>query len=322
MKLVLFDSRDRFAGLEDALGAFSGVMLSRARDPDGLSKALTQAEVLITTNRLYTPEHAAIIRAHGKSLRWIQFSTSGIDKAVASGLPSGVTVTNAAGLRAFAVAEHAIALMLGLVRQVRATERARGDGFWSRDVITPAMENLSGKHLVIVGLGAIGQEIARKAKAFDMQVTGISRASGPIANIDRIRPRSELQAAVAAADILLLSVNHDESTEKILSRDVIQTMKPTAYVVNIARGQLVDEPALAEALKANKIAGAGLDVTVTEPLPAAHPFWAMPNVLLTPHVAGAGSTDDGAAFLKIFLGNLGHWLRKEPLKYVVIGRTP
>ena len=322
MKLVLFDSRDRFPGLEGALSAFPGVTLARTRDPASLAAALAEAEILVTSNRIYTAEPAAVIREHGKNLRWIQFSTSGIDKAMASGLPSGVTVTNAAGLRAFAVAEHAIALMLDLVRQVRATEQARADDFWCRDVVTPSMDNLSGKHLVLVGLGAIGQEIARKAKAFDMQVTGISRAAEPIAHIDRIRPRGELQAAAAEADILLLSVNHDETTDKIVSRAVIQAMKPSAYLVNIARGQLVDEPALVEALAAGKIAGAGLDVTMTEPLPAGHPFWAMPNVLLTPHVAGAGSTDDGAAFLKIFLGNLDRWLRKEPLKNVVIERTP
>jgi len=322
MKLVLFDSRDRFSGLETELRAFPGVTLVHARDQDALAAALAQADALITTNRLYTPEHAAVIRAHGQDLRWIQFSTSGIDKAVASGLPSGVTITNAAGLRAFAVAEHAIALMLGLVRHVGATESARREEVWSRDAITPSMDNLSGKHLVLVGLGAIGQEIARKAKAFDMRVTGISRAAGPIANIDRIHPRSGLQAAAAEADILLLSVSHDETTDKILSRSVIQAMKPAAYVVNIARGQLVDEPALIEALQAGKIAGAGLDVTVTEPLPPGHPFWAMPNVLLTPHVGGAGSTDDGAAFLKIFLENLRRWRRQEPLKNVVIERTP
>ncbi len=322
MKLVLFDSRDRFPGLEGALGAFPGVTLARTRDLPSLAAALAEAEILVTSNRIYTAEPAGVIREHGKNLRWIQFSTSGIDKAVTSGMPSGVTVTNAAGLRAFAVAEHAIALMLDLVRQVRATEKARADDFWCRDVVTPSMDNLSGKHLVLVGLGAIGQEVARKAKAFDMRITGVSRATGPIANIDRIRPRNELQAAAAEADILLLSINHDESTDKIMSCAVIQAMKPSAYLVNIARGQLVDEPALIDALEAGKIAGAGLDVTVTEPLPAGHPFWAMPNVLLTPHVAGAGSTDDGTAFLKIFLGNLDRWLRNEPLRNVVIERTP
>jgi phosphoglycerate dehydrogenase-like enzyme len=204
---------------------------------------------------------------------------------------------------------------------VRATEQARGDAVWLRDSVSPSMDNLARKHLVIVGLGAIGQDIARKAKAFDMQVTGISRASGPMIHVDRIRPRGELQAAAAEADIVLLSVNHDESTNKILSRDVIAAMKPTACVINIARGSLVDEPALIEALQRGKIAGAGLDVTTTEPLPSGHPFWEMDNVLLTPHVGGAGSRESGG-FLKIFLENLRRWVAQETLTKVVIDRTP
>lgn len=322
MKLVLLDSRDRFPGFEEALAAFPGATLARARDAQSLRAALPQAEILIVSNRLYTPEHAEIIRESGKDLRWLQFSTSGIDKAADNGLPSGVTVTNAAGLRAFAVAEHALALMLGLVRQFRATEKARRDEFWSRDAVTPSMDNLSGKHLVLIGLGAIGHEIARRAKAFDMQVTGISRSKEPIAHVDRIRPRCELQAAAAEADILLLSVIYDETTDKILNRGVIAAMKPTAYLVNIARGRLVDEAALVEALQAGRIAGAGLDVTVTEPLPPGHPFWTLPNVLLTPHVGGAGSSDDGTSFMKIFLDNLRRWQRQEPLKNLVIERTP
>lgn len=321
MKLVLFDSRGRFSGLEAALSEFPGITLERASDPEGLSKALAQAEVLVTTNRIYTPENAAVIRSCGPALKWIQFITSGIDKAVANGLPSGVVVTNASGLRAFSVAEHAVFLMLGLMRHVRETEKARHSEFWCRDAVSSAMENLSGKHLVLVGLGAIGQEIARRAKAFDMRVTGISRANGPMANIDRIRPRAELRDAAADADILLLSVIYDDSTKEIVSRTVIEAMKPTAFLVNIARGPLVDEPALIEALQANVIAGAGLDVTVTEPLPAGHPFWAMPNVLLTPHVAGAGNSDDNA-FLKILLDNLRRWQRKEPLQHISIERTP
>jgi phosphoglycerate dehydrogenase-like enzyme len=233
-----------------------------------------------------------------------------------------VVVTNAAGLRAFAVAEHAFALMLGLVRHLGATERGRKDEVWVRDAITPAMDNLSGKHLVIVGLGAIGQEIARKAKAFDMQVTGISRTAEPIAHVDRIRPRSELREAAAEADILLLALTYDETTGKILSRAIIEAMKPTACVINIARGGLVDEPALIEALQAGKLAGAGLDVTETEPLPPGHPFWKLPNVLLTPHVGGAGSESGGGGFTKIFVDNLRRWLDGKPLAKVVIDRTP
>jgi phosphoglycerate dehydrogenase-like enzyme len=240
MRIVLLESGGRFAGLEDALKAFPGAELRRASDPAAIAAELPEAEILIASNRLYTAENAAAIRANAKSLRWIQFSTSGIDGAAAQGLPTGVTVTNASGLRAFAVAEHAIALMFGLVRQLGAVERAKQDNVWRRDEIAPTTENLSGKHLVLVGLGAIGQEIARKAKAFDMTVTGISRTTDAIANVDRIRPRSELQAAAAQADIVCLAAISDAETEKILSRAVIGAMKPSAYVINIARGQLID----------------------------------------------------------------------------------
>lgn len=322
MKLVLLDSRERFEGLEAALRVFPKVVVARAYDPAALQAALPGAEILIVSNRLYTPDNAAVIREHGRALRWIQFSTSGIDKAVDAGLPSGVIVTNAAGLRAFAVAEHAFALMLGLVRQLSAVERAKQEKIWRRDEIAPTTDNLSGKHLVLIGLGAIGQEIARKAKAFDMTVTGISRTADPIPHVDRIRPRAELRAAAAEADIVLLAAISDAETEKILSRTVIGAMKPTAYVINIARGQMIDEPALIEALQAGKLAGAGLDVAVTEPLPTAHPFWAMPNVLITPHIGGAGGQGSKDGFVNIFIDNLRRWVDKKPLTKVVLEKTP
>jgi len=321
VKLVLFESRGRFGGLETALAEFPGTILARASDPQTLARVLPGAEVLVTTNRLYTAENAAVIRAAGRDLKWIQFITSGIDKAIASGMPSGVVVTNASGLRAFSVAEHAIFLMFGVLRRVRETEQARATETWCRDIVTPALQNLSGKHLVIVGLGAIGQEVARRAKAFDMRITGVSRASGPIPHIDHVRPRTALRDAAAEADILLLSLIYDESTKGIVSRAVIEAMKPSGVLVNIARGPLVDEPALIEALQAGRIAGAGLDVAVAEPLPPGHPFWALPNVLLTPHIGGAGDRDDNA-FLKILTDNLRRWRHKAPLQNISIERTP
>jgi phosphoglycerate dehydrogenase-like enzyme len=121
---------------------------------------------------------------------------------------------------------------------------------------------------------------------------------------------------------VVLAAAHDESTHKLLSRELIGALKPTAYVVNIARGQLIDEPALIEALQTARIAGAALDVTWTEPLPADHPFWSMPNVLLTPHVGGAGSTAIGDSIARTFANNLMRWREGAPLLNVVIARTP
>ncbi len=99
-------------------------------------------------------------------------------------------------------------------------------------------------------------------------------------------------------------------------------MKPTAYVINIARGQMIDEPALIEALQAGKIAGAGLDVAVKEPLPTEHPFWSMPNVLITPHIGGAGGPGHSDGFTKIFIDNLRRWVENKPLVKVVVEKTP
>ena len=164
--------------LIDAVKEFPQVTLVAAGNPAELREALKGCEALIVNNRSYTADNAKLIRDHGTALKWIQFSTSGIDNAMKNGLPSNVVVTNIAGLRAFAVAEHALMLMLALVRRVRATESARERSrTWARDEVTPSMDNLAGKHLLIIGLGAIGQEIARKAKAFDMKVTGISRTT-------------------------------------------------------------------------------------------------------------------------------------------------
>lgn len=323
MRIVLLEHGERYVGLEAELQAFPGAELMRVRDHATLAAMMPEAEILIVSNRLYTADNAAIIRANAGKLKWIQFTTSGIDKAQEVGLPSGVVVTNSSGLRAFAVAEHAFALMLGLIRRLPEADAAKREKIWRRDEITPTTGNLNGKHMVLIGLGAIGQEIARKAKAFDMTVTGISRTTDKIPNVDRILPRSELQAAAAAADIVMVAAISNAETDKIVSRAVIGAMKPTAYVFNIARGQLIDEPALIEALQAGKLAGAGLDVAVTEPLPADHPFWTLPNVLITPHIGGSGGQGDShAGFIKIFIDNLRRWVDGKPLSKVVVERTP
>ncbi len=307
--------------LIEEVRAFDDVEFVPVNDAAGLGAALAGAEILVVNNRSYSADIARIIRDQGTAVRWIQFTTSGIDNGRLHGFPSGVIVTNAAGLRAFAVAEHAIMLMLALVRRVRETEAGRAAAMWIRDDITPRMENLAGMHLVIVGLGSIGQDIARKAKAFDMTVTGISRSSDAIPNVDTILPRERLEAACAGADIVVVATTHDAAADKIISRAAIEAMKPTAFLVNIARGSLVDQDALVEALQAGRIAGAGLDVVATEPLPDGDPLWSMANVVLTPHVGGAGGSGKGGGVAAIFTENLRRWQCGAPLTKVVIAKT-
>jgi phosphoglycerate dehydrogenase-like enzyme len=322
MKLICYDPHARRPEIAAAMQAFPHIDFAAPTTLEALQDALAGAEILVTSNRAYEAEAARLICARGTSLRWLQFTTSGIDKAIALGLPSGVTVTNAAGLRAFSVAEHAFFLMLALMRQSRAADAGQRGEEWVRDSITPHMDNLAGKQLLIIGAGAIGQEIARKAKAFDMTVTGISRTTAPQPNFDRMRPRDDLQAAVANSDIVLMAANYEAETHQMMSAALFAAMKPKAHFINIARGALVDEDALVSALESGKIAGAGLDVTHVEPLPAGHRLYTLPNVVLTPHVAGAGSQGTGAGMGKILSDNLHLYLQGAPLQKIVIARTP
>ena len=318
---VLFNPHGRQDEFEALAPSFPALELRYANDAGELAAKLPGADILITTNRVYTPDNAALIRDRGAALRWIAFLTSGIDKAQSSGFPGGCIVTNVAGLRAFAVAEQAFALMLGLVRRVRETEAARAKAFWTRDETTPRLDNLTGRHMVIVGTGAIGQDIARKAKAFDMRVTGISRATNPLANFDALRPRSQLVDAAREADVLVMAALYDDTTHHMISREVIKALGPKSMVVNIARGLLIDETALVEALVAGRIGGAGLDVMEEEPLPAASPLWTLDNVMISPHIGGAGSKGTGATHGSMFADNLKLWLAGKPLEKVVIQKT-
>jgi phosphoglycerate dehydrogenase-like enzyme len=321
MKLVCYDPHARRTDIGEAMKAFPEIEFIAPVDLADLASALPGAEILVTSNRAYEAQAAHIVREQASSLRWIQFTTSGLDKAIGLGLPPGCVITNASGLRAFSVAEHALFLMLSLLRQSRMAEQGQRDNSWVRDAITPCMDNLAGKHLLVIGAGTIGQEIARRAKAFDMHVTGVSRTTAALPNFDAMRPRADLPAAVGAADIIVMAANYEADTHELMSAALIGAMKPPAFFINIGRGGLVDEKALVAALQERRIAGAGLDVTLVEPLPRDHALYGLPNVVLSPHIAGAGSQGTGAGMGKILADNLRLWLKGETLQKIVIERT-
>lgn len=286
-----------------------------------LERAIEGADILIANNRSYDEDIARVLKEKGSSLKWIQFSTAGIERAIKFGLPRGVPVCCAAGIKGRTVAEHTMALLLALYRQFRAMEAARKRREWARHELNHLTRTVEGETLVLIGFGHIGQEIARKAKAFDMRVTGVSRSTAALANFDALRPREELVDAAREADVLMVAALYDDTTHHVISRDVIGALGPRALVVNIARGMLVDETALVEALVAGRIGGAGLDVMEVEPLPASSPLWTLDNVLVTPHIGGAGSKGTGATHASMFSDNLKLWLAGKPLEKVVIQKT-
>jgi phosphoglycerate dehydrogenase-like enzyme len=287
------------------------------RELDQLAREIADAEVFITSNRPYYPDMVKAVNDNQKKLRWIQFTTSGIDKALRSGgFPRGVVVTNSAGLGAPILAEHAFHLFMAVGRRIRDTEAAQREHKWLRDEIGPTTTAMTFKTLCIIGMGATGQETAKRARAFDMKVIGVSRGYRPDALVDEVYPRERVKEALAQADFILLSMPAVAETRNFINADTLRAMKKTAIIVNVARGDLIDEAALAAACREGVIGGAGIDVTLEEPTPADNPLWDAPNVILTPHIAGTGSNNSRRLF-DIIGENIENYLAGKPLTRVL-----
>jgi phosphoglycerate dehydrogenase-like enzyme len=197
------------------------------------------------------------------------------------------------------IAEHVIALTLRLARRIPQFARTMPSGEWRRtNEITDSMQSIAGKTMLVAGLGGVGTEVARRAAALDMRVIGIRRSSreGPDF-VDYVGLSTELLALVAQADFIADTLPLTPETEGLLDRDFFSATKRGAYFINVSRGRTVVTDDLVAALDSGQIAGAGLDVTQPEPLPADHPLWQMDNVIITPHVAGRGGNRVGHAIL-------------------------
>lgn len=230
----------------------------------------------------------------------------GIDVDWARG--RGLEVTHAPAVNHEDVADHALGLILDARRQITAGDRALRAGEWTVDSKT-ITRSLNGAKLGIVGLGLIGQALARRAEACRMQVAWW----GPREKPDAGWPRAEsLQALARQSDILAVCCRADESNRGLISREVLEALGPEGLLVNVARGQVVDEDALIEALKAGRLGAAALDVFVEEPTPAER--WAdVPNTVLTPHTGGA-TNEAVQGMLALLMANLAAFFAGEPVK--------
>jgi len=270
---------------EAFLREFPEIEAVKVHNLEDLSGALEGAEIFHVYNSAFTPEFAKLVRDRGRALKWIQFTTVGIDVALRAGLPDGVWVTNSGDVSQRVLAGHAIALMLGVMRGFRRFEPLRARHDFARRTLRGYMVSPDGARMVILGMGRIGQDIARKAKAFDMEVICVTRASTPaVPEIDRVVSREKVDEVLPTADVVICAMPLDAGTLGLLNAERIALMKDTAIFVNISRGKVVDEAALARALAEGRIMGAGLDAFAKEPLPAESPLWDLPNVLMTPHV--------------------------------------
>jgi phosphoglycerate dehydrogenase-like enzyme len=276
---------------------------------------------MIANNPMFTPEVSQAVKTNGHQLKWIQFTTVGVDTAARSGLPENVPITNVRGVRTGILASHAIALMLGLMRGFHQFERYRAQNHWARNEIGQLTSTTEGKTIVIVGLGEIGRDAARKAKAFDMTVVGVSRAGTAGGYIDEVLPRTRLDEALRRADVLLLALPLDPDTFHLIGAREFELMKATAVVVNIARGPIIDEAALVDALKSKAIAGAALDVTEIEPLPPNSELWRLDNLLFSPHIGGQGDDAQRQRLTALVAENLRRFQAGEELQNLVKQKT-
>lgn len=306
---------------EAFLREFPEVEVVKADSHESLAAALDGAEVLFVYNSAFTAEFAQLVRDKGRALKWIQFTTVGVEVGLRAGLPDGVFVTNAGNVSQRVLASHAMALMLGIMRGFRRFELLRGPREWARNGMSSYIVDPDSARMVILGMGHIGQDIARKAKAFDMEVICVTRAAAPAApEIDRVVAREKVDEILPSADVVMVAMPLDNSTRGFLSAERIALMKKSAILVNISRGKVVDEAALAGALADGRILGAGLDAFAAEPLPATSPLWDLPNVLITPHVGGQGGHQLWRRMSDLIRDNMRRYLAGAPLKHVV--RTP
>lgn len=280
-------------GVREALEAVRGIRLVCAATEDDTRDALRSGAVLVTVNGCWRDEFFQ------PGLRWVQSQSAGYE-----GFPvdefrrRGIILASARGLHVVC-AEHAIALLLCLTRDLHLALRDMAGRRWNLHVA----EELGGRTVVIAGLGAIGEAIARRLSTWEVRLIGVTRSPKRYAGVlGDVRPLAELASACAEASVLIVSVPAAPETRHLVSAPVLDSLG-AGWVVNVARGSVVDEAALVERLRDGRLLGAGLDVVELEPLPGDSPLWVLPNVVITPHMAGH-SPRYGERLAELFTHNL------------------
>lgn len=264
----------------DALAAkFPNLDYHLARSRDDFAPGIYDAEVII----FFGTQGSSELYQRCKNLKWIQALGTGVDGITnIPALADDVIVTNMRGIHGPQCAEMALMLMMTLGRHVPAAVRNQMEHRWAR---RPG-GLLEGKSVGVLGIGVIGEALAVRCQPFGLKVVGITDHPRELPGFDRQVPRNQLINVVPELDYLVVLVPYDNTTEHMINADVLAAMKPSAYLVNIARGEIIDDAALIAALDSDSIAGAALDVFHKEPLPPEDPLWDTKNLLITPHYAG------------------------------------
>lgn len=295
----------------------TGIAFTEARDAATFAAHAPAADVIVVSG-LWKND----ILDSASRLRFVQSISAGINQYDQARFHAkGVRLASAQGVNETAVAEHAMALMLALKRHIHTGRDNQAKAFWRPMIadIAAREDELRGKTLLIVGYGGIGRRLARFAQAFEMRVIGLKRNPGAdMGAANEVRPVADLDHLLPQADVVVLTCPLTPETTGLMNASRLARMKPSAILINVARGPVVDEPALIEALQSRLIAAAGIDVTAEEPLPPSSPLWHLPNALITPHTAGETQAYEDNV-LDILLHNLDQlWHGRAALKNGIV----
>ena len=293
-----------------------GIELVQADSADSLAVAIRDAEVLVISQTHYDAKVAAALAAHGNRLRFIQLMNAGYDGPQNNGVPPGIVLAKSGDAFSPALAEHVMTLMLTLIKCVPQMLQNHAKHGWDRSFNT-RMDSIDGRTMAIIGYGSIGREVAIRARPFGMHLIGVSRSTAPKPLVDEVQPVSALHAVLARSDVIVLTAPLTPETRHLINAAAFAACKPSAVLINVARGGLIDQAALGDALRSGKIAAAGLDVTDPEPLPPGDPLWDCPNLLISPHVAGSAGARGRARLADFVVENVKRYVAGQAVTHIV-----
>ena len=287
MKTLLVWTGADDSALCAALASVSGLKVRRCRSEAEALEAMAEADGMVGSVIPWNRALAAALRASPR-LKWLQVMNVGFDNVEALGLPRDLRLSTLGALGSTTVATHALSLLLALARGLFAARQATGQEQWPTGVLSGHICNLQNETVAIVGFGPIGQALARQLTGIGARPVAYARQARQQAGVE-VRPVSALSQTLAEVVALVVCAPLKRETTRLIDATVFRGMRAGALLVNVSRGAIVDTPALLAALDSGRLAGAGLDVIDPEPLPAGHPLWRHPSVILTPHVAFAGA---------------------------------
>ncbi|BAY16315.1 D-isomer specific 2-hydroxyacid dehydrogenase NAD-binding protein [Anabaenopsis circularis NIES-21] len=283
-------------------------------DSDGnLDHDATDAEIYLSWFFLKNPVLHRVLAA-APALRWHHAPNAGVNHILTpTYLERDLILTNGAGVHAIPIAEFVLTYILAHAKNLADLQALQAEHQWKRGF---PIQELTDATLLIIGAGGIGQAIAARAKAFGMKIIGTRRHPQELENFDKVVGVDEWRSHLPEADYIVVATPLTTETQNLINEEVLRSLPPHAYLINIARGAVVNEPALIKALTEGWIAGAALDTVVTEPLPSDSPLWSVPNLFITPHCSGH-SPKVKQRSVELFLDNFHRYHTGQPLRNVV-----